>query len=218
MVVKRLRLSRLEQLEFCKLPVLLWPATQAFCCTISLFPPLPAASVVKSTRARCAGQGSLEAPGTADPKLNIDGGQQVGDLRFSATGRSGAARQTTAASEGTAPLLCPGLGVSRDVSRRGGGGITTCSLAYSFCDGPSGGQVMPLLLADSISLTSLVNLDGHKGRLCHLSVIAWQCRWADGDDDEGIRGHSEVTTLDSKLFPDASRSCGATTKAARGCL
>lgn len=51
-------------------------------------------------------------------------------------------------------------------------GITTCSLAYSFCDGPSGAQVVPLLLADPISLTSLVNLDGKKSRLCHLSVIA----------------------------------------------
>lgn len=49
---------------------------------------------------------------------------------------------------------------------------TTCSLAYSFCDGPSGAQDMPLLLADPISLTSLVNLDGKKSRLCHLSVIA----------------------------------------------
>lgn len=194
--------------------MLLWPATQAFCCTISLFPPHPppGASVVKSTRARCAGEGSLEAPGTADPKLNIDGGQQVGDLRFSATGRSGAARQNTAALWGhiTSRLPRP-RGASRCITP---GGITTCSLAYSFCDGPSGGRVMPLLLADSISLTSLVNLDGQRGRLCHLSVIAWQCRWADGDDDEGIRGHSEVTTPDSKLFPDASRSCGATTKAA----
>lgn len=51
-------------------------------------------------------------------------------------------------------------------------GIITCSLAYSFCDGPSGAQVMPLLLANPISLTSLVNLDERKSQLCHLSVIA----------------------------------------------
>lgn len=52
-------------------------------------------------------------------------------------------------------------------------GITTGSLAYRFCDGPSGIQVMPLLLADPSSLlTSLVNLDGTTSRLCHLPVIA----------------------------------------------
>ena len=66
--------------------------------------------------------------------------------------------------------LCLGLGLLRDVSRQGR--TTTRSLAYSFCDGPSGAQDMPLLPADPISLTSLVNLDGRKSRLCHLSVIA----------------------------------------------
>lgn len=111
-VIKRLRLSRLERLEFCKLQWLpmLWLAVQAFCRTISCISQV--ASVVKSTRARCAGAGggSLEAPGTPDPKLNIDGGQQVGDLRFSATERSGAARQNIASlgsiSLSPPPLLC----------------------------------------------------------------------------------------------------------------
>lgn len=155
-VIKRLRLSRLERLEFCKLQWLpmLWLAVQAFCRTISCISQV--ASVVKSTRARCAGAGggSLEAPGTPDPKLNIDGGQQVGDLRFSATERSGAARQNIA-SLGSISLSPPPFSASCVPKSRGAfamyhhaKGITTCSLAYSFCDGPSGAQVMPLLLAN----------------------------------------------------------------------
>lgn len=124
----------------------------------------------REPEARAGPNSKLRA--TPDPKLNIDGRQQVGDLRFSATERSGAAREKHRVSRERLSL-CPGLG---------GGGcfamyhakriITTCSLACSFCDGPSTAQVTPLLLAAPISLTSLVNLDGHKSRLCHLSVIA----------------------------------------------
>lgn len=119
------------------------------------------------------GGGSLEAPGTPDPKLNIDGGSKSGtydSARLSArVHRAKTSRPWGLLS--VSPSLSPRPPPSRCATQHAKG-ITTCSLAHSFCDGPSGAQVMPLLLADPISLTLLVNLDGKKSRLCHLSVIA----------------------------------------------
>lgn len=70
---------------------MLLPAVQAFRRTISC---ILAVQVLSSqTRARVAGGAHSKAPGAPDPKLNTEGVQQVEDIRFRATERSGAARQ-----------------------------------------------------------------------------------------------------------------------------
>lgn len=70
---------------------MLLPAVQAFRRTISCIFPAPVLSSQREPEVR-AGAHS-KAPGAPDPKLNTEGVQQVGDIRFSATERSGAERQ-----------------------------------------------------------------------------------------------------------------------------
>lgn len=64
-VIKRLRLSRLERLEFCKLQWLpmLWPAVQAFCRTISCISQSPVSSSQHEpgARARAGAHSKLRA-------------------------------------------------------------------------------------------------------------------------------------------------------------